>query len=639
MSDIRLIAFYLPQFHPIGENNDWWGRGFTEWTNVASAKPVFPGHYQPHLPADLGFYDLRLPEAREEQAELARAHGIHGFCYYYYYFNGKKLLNRPLDDVIRTRKPDFPFCVCWANENWTRRWDGYDNEILIEQTHSVESDKEFIKQLLPVLNDNRYIRISNKLLLLVYRVELLHQPVETAKIWREIVRKEIGAELFLCVVTSHIKRIEPRDFGFDGSVQFPYDYTPDCLIDPSLFAAAHGINDGNLKDHLIINYPSVVSHFIHFPKPDHLFFRGVFPSWDNTPRRQHSSSIFINDTPDLYKLFLKATIALTNAEHKGEEKLIFINAWNEWAEGAYLEPDRKYGLRYLQVTNEALNEENDFHKIVQEVAQKDRESKVFFNEAHHLKLRVLENEKSITELSRQIDDRDCQLVDFKKELEQQALIIFERDHTIRDQTQQLQHKENIIQEKNIQIVELSENSLILRNQMQQLESILVENHKLIGELSRRVDGLSAELLTVKEGKKELEASIIEQQHLSRVKDQLLIKQKEEIQIRDQLLIYKDLAISDQENVISEHLRMGTELSHQIIERNQEIDRLKNSYLDSFSWKITKPLRYIHKQTFRAFYVFFPYGSRRWAFVKAVSRYFHVSDRNRKVKKERTSHAV
>ena len=190
MDDIKLIAFYLPQFHPVEENDLWWGKGFTEWTSVSSAKPVYPGHYQPHIPADLGFYDLRLAEAREEQARLAREHGIHGFCYYYYYFNGKRLLHTPLDLVLSTGKPDFPFCICWANENWTRNWDGRNDEILIEQVHTPESDLRFIRDLLPVIKDPRYIRVNNKLLVLVYRPELLPDPVQTTATWRKFVADE-----------------------------------------------------------------------------------------------------------------------------------------------------------------------------------------------------------------------------------------------------------------------------------------------------------------------------------------------------------------------------------------------------------------------------------------------------------------
>lgn len=359
MNDIRLIAFYLPQFHPIPENDAWWGKGFTEWVNVAAAKPIFPGHYQPHLPADLGFYDLRLAEVREAQARLAKEHGIYGFCYYYYYFNGKRLLNRPLDENLASGKPDFPFCICWANENWTRRWDGNDAHILIGQLHSHEDDVNFIHELIPVLQDKRYIRVNNKLLLLIYRVDRMPEPRKTAETWRDIVKKEINEELYLCAVNNFIKDIDPALIGLDGTVQFPLDFHPNYRVDIKLFAETNGLNYEDIKDNWIIDYPGIINHMASLDKPAYKFFRGVFPSWDNTPRRQNSSAIFINSSPELYKLFLKATLALTRAEHLGDERLVFINAWNEWAEGAHLEPDQKYGMRWLEATKEALIEIED----------------------------------------------------------------------------------------------------------------------------------------------------------------------------------------------------------------------------------------------------------------------------------------
>jgi len=356
MENPRLIAFYLPQFHPIPENDAWWGKGFTEWTNVASARPLFPGHYQPHLPADLGFYDLRVPEVREEQARLAGDHGIYGFCYYYYYFNGKRLLNRPLDEVLASGRPDFPFCICWANENWTRRWDGNDAHILIGQVHSGEDDIQFIEQLIPVLRDRRYIRVNNRLLVLVYRVDRMPDPRQTAMTWREIVKRELGEDLYLCAVNNFVKDIDPAPIGFDATVQFPLDFHPDCRLDVRQYAESKGLDYGRIKDSWIIDYPGIVHRLANLEQPAYKFFRGVFPSWDNTARRQNSGVVFINSSPELYKLFLKATLALTRTEHTGDEQLVFINAWNEWAEGAYLEPDQKYGKRHLEVTKEALNE-------------------------------------------------------------------------------------------------------------------------------------------------------------------------------------------------------------------------------------------------------------------------------------------
>ena len=401
MDNLRLIAFYLPQFHPIPENDSWWGKGFTEWTNVASARPVFPGHYQPHMPADLGFYDLRLAEVREAQANMAREYGIYGFCYYYYYFNGKRLLNKPLDENLKSGKPDFPFCICWANENWTRKWDGNDEDILIGQIHSHEDDRNFIETLLPVLKDKRYIRVNNKLLILLYRVDRLPDPKKTAEIWREIVRKEMQEEIYLCAVNNFVKDIDPSLIGFDGTVQFPLDFHPGCHIDKNLFATTNGIEHADIQDYWMLSYPSMVNHLVNLPQPGYTFFRGVFPSWDNTPRRQGTGALFLNSSPEFYKLFLKATIGLTQMEHSGDEQLVFINAWNEWAEGAHLEPDKKYGLRWLEVTREALNEENDFRVIRDVIHERMAKSVVFSHQT--TKKQEQNNGELITPLSSEAD--------------------------------------------------------------------------------------------------------------------------------------------------------------------------------------------------------------------------------------------
>src|ERR1019366_6300153 len=223
---VRAIAFYLPQFHPIPENDAWWGNGFTEWTNVTMARPLFKGHYQPHLPADLGFYDLRLPEAREAQAALAREYGIHGFCYYHYWFNGQRLLERPFNEVLASGKPDFPFCLCWANENWTRRWDGEEQEILQAQNYGDEDDLNHIRWLAAAFRDPRYIRVQNRPLFLVYRLSLLPNPARTVELWRDEARRIGVGELFLCNVESFCNEHGMvAKAGLDAAVEFAPDWS------------------------------------------------------------------------------------------------------------------------------------------------------------------------------------------------------------------------------------------------------------------------------------------------------------------------------------------------------------------------------------------------------------------------------
>lgn len=344
---VRLIAFYLPQYHPIPENDHWWGKGFTEWTNVTKAVPNFVGHYQPRLPADLGFYDLRVPEVRDEQAALARRYGIYGFCYYYYWFAGKRLLHRPLDEVVQSGHPDFPFCVCWANENWSRRWDGLDAEILIAQDHSDEDDLNFIQTLEPALRDRRYIRINNRLLLLVYRPGLLPDAARTAAIWHRYCREAGLGELYLAAVQSFGEVGDPRDFGFDAAVEFP-PHAMAVLTEPP----AEMLNpdfQGQFFD-----YMATADFFMNRPPMPYPFFRTAMPSWDNTARRQNTSHIFLNAEPKYYQRWLKQLVEETRWYHNADERLLFINAWNEWAEGNHLEPDRHYGHRYLQATRNAL---------------------------------------------------------------------------------------------------------------------------------------------------------------------------------------------------------------------------------------------------------------------------------------------
>lgn len=348
--DVKLIAFYLPQFHAIPENDLWWGKGFTEWTNVTKAVPQFRGHYQPHLPGELGFYDLKLVENMKAQIDLAKHYGVHGFCFYHYWFDGKRLLERPVDQFIENKDLDFPFCLCWANENWSRRWDGQDHEILIKQNHSDHDDLEFIKDLCRYLKDYRYIKVNGKPLVIIYRPALLPNFIKTAEIWRQYSRENGIGEIFILGVSWGITH--PTQYGLDGLVEFP----PHCIHEYGSDLINDQIEILNPEfNGLIYDLKSFVDQEKYLFDVDYKLFKTVSPSWDNTARKPNNGTIYHNSSPEVYKKWLKNVIRYTNKNLK-EEKIVFINAWNEWAEGAHLEPDRKYGYGYLEETKNALIE-------------------------------------------------------------------------------------------------------------------------------------------------------------------------------------------------------------------------------------------------------------------------------------------
>ena len=345
---VKLIAFYLPQFHPIPENDEWWGKGFTEWANVSKASPQFRGHYQPRLPGELGFYDLRIPSVQHRQIELAEKYGIHGFCFYYYWFDGKRLLEYPLEQFINDPTINFPFCLCWANENWTRRWDGQENEILMDQKHSPEGDIKFIMDIAPILGHKNYIRINGRPVLIVYRANILPDPAGTAKRWKAYC-KSIGIEEPYLIAAQTFNFEDPTKISFDAAVQFP----------------PHSKSQRDISDELQILNPKYKGNVVDYreawpifgdfsKKPDYKLFRTVFPSWDNEARKPGQGYTFAHSTPQDYKAWLETAIRSTLGNPNMDERIVFINAWNEWAEGAYLEPDRKFGYAYLQATADAL---------------------------------------------------------------------------------------------------------------------------------------------------------------------------------------------------------------------------------------------------------------------------------------------
>ena len=340
-----LVAFYLPQFHTIPENDEWWGKGFTEWRNVTRALPQFEGHMQPRLPGDLGFYDLRNPQVMRDQAELAKAYGLSAFCFYFYWFGGKTLLEDPLKQWLADKSIDFQYCLCWANENWTRRWDGNDEEILIGQSHSPEDDLAFIEHIAPYLRDPRYLRVDGKPLLLLYRPGLLPDVRATAERWRTWCRENGIGELELAYVQS-FERPDPADIGFDAAVEFP----------PNL---ASGDDVTPFQRLLNPNYSGQVLDWLTLPqaflakRPSYRCYPGINCGWDNESRRPGRGRTFIHASSRAYGDWLYRIIKAQQVATAATTP-VFVNAWNEWAEGAVLEPDTQLGYAWLADTRRAL---------------------------------------------------------------------------------------------------------------------------------------------------------------------------------------------------------------------------------------------------------------------------------------------
>ncbi len=349
--DLRTIAFYLPQYHPIKENDLWWGKGFTEWSNVGRAKPNYVGHNQPRIPADLGYYDLRIPDVMEAQAALARKYGITGFCYYYYNFDGARLLEAPLERMLQTGKPDLPFCLCWANENWTRRWDGRDNEILMGQSYTDAAMVELADDVARYFRSPNYIRIDGRPLFLVYRVKEMPNPKRVTGAWRNRCRAIGIGEICIAMVESFdlsARPEPPQPYGCDITVEFP----------------AHGMVHDAPKSVERLNddwkgaahdYRELVRAFTRRLEPGFPRLRSVLAGWDSTPRHPDRSLVLEHCTPGAFQAWLEWTYRRTMEQNLGDSRIVFINAWNEWGEGSYLEPDRRFGHGYLQAVRNALD--------------------------------------------------------------------------------------------------------------------------------------------------------------------------------------------------------------------------------------------------------------------------------------------
>jgi lipopolysaccharide biosynthesis protein len=341
----QVIAFYLPQFHPIPENDAWWGDGFTEWNNVSRALPQFEGHMQPRLPGELGFYDLRCIHVMRRQMQLASEYGISAFCTYFYWFAGKTLLESPLQQWLNDPSLSLPICLCWANENWSRRWDGRADEILISQAHSDDDDWAFIAHVSRYLKDGRYLRVMGKPLLLVYRPGLLPDPKATAERWRSWCRTNGIGEIYLAYVQS-FDRVDPYTIGFDAAVEFPPNNTSMAPIT----AQQQLINPAFRGD--VFDWREL-AQISGKHEPAYPLYPGVNPGWDNEPRRSGRGRVFLHASPRGYRDWLRSAIETTK-RRTPTSPMVFVNAWNEWAEGAVLEPDSRLGYAWLEATRQAL---------------------------------------------------------------------------------------------------------------------------------------------------------------------------------------------------------------------------------------------------------------------------------------------
>lgn len=362
----RAIAFYLPQFHPIPENDEWWGKGFTEWTNVAKARRLFIGHKQPRFPTDLGYYDLRVPEVREAQAKLAEEHGLEGFCYWHYWFAGKRVLERPFDEVLSSGRPNFPFCLAWANETWTGIWHGAPNKILIKQTYPGVADYEkHFYALLSAFQDPRYIRISDRPIFIIYRPHHLPDPSLFVDVWNNLAVKEgLGEFHFSGVIHGRNQPELPQ--CFDSTIFINPDYSRSGTGSNVEANAANKIRFGvgSLGKQiikkiiskaglpLIYSYSRAISTALKTP-PGVYNFPCIFSNWDNTPRSGANGRVYVDSTPIQFAKHLREAIdQVSRRPH--EERLIFVRSWNEWAEGNYLEPDLMYGRAFLEAMRSEL---------------------------------------------------------------------------------------------------------------------------------------------------------------------------------------------------------------------------------------------------------------------------------------------
>lgn len=349
--DVKLISFYLPQYYATEENDKWFGKGFTEWTNVTKAVPQYVGHWQPHLPIDMGFYSLDNLNVIKRQVELAKQYGIYGFGFYYYWIDGKKLLEKPLEKFLADKSIDMPFFLFWDSGNWTKLWGGGEiSEVLFKQEIKEDSAKRFMDDLLPYLKDERYIKINNKPIFVISSPTNLgsEKCVQFIKEIRQIAKENGFDDLFLMSLRGNVNHYDIENFGFDSMLEF-FPCGIEDLIDKK--------NEKIVNDKFVgecFNVEKFIKNKKYLYKSKCPVFKGCFPNWDNTARKCYQGAKIYQNTPENYKKWLSDLMKWTKENKDKNEQFVFINAWNEWAEGAHLEPDQKYGYAFLQATKEAL---------------------------------------------------------------------------------------------------------------------------------------------------------------------------------------------------------------------------------------------------------------------------------------------
>lgn len=350
-TDLKVIAYYLPQFHPTPENDTFWGKGFTEWRNVTRAFPLFKDHYQPRVPGELGFYDLRVPDVMRRQVQLARQYGVYGFCFYFYWFGGTRILELPILHFHEDKSLDINFSLCWANENWSRTWDASNNEVLIQQSHSDDDDIAFIRYLERYFRDERYIKVDGKPVLTVYRPQLLPAPGKTIARWRAEA-KSMGFPGIYLIATNARLQSSDQYTEYSGLFDAVSEFPPHCIkaVDLSKEIQTSVVRTGGT----IYSYQSIVDHeLIKKIGSGITIHPGTMLNWDNSARKPFNGNVYVGGTPDLFAKWLR-NCAERARDNPLDQRFIYINAWNEWAEGSYLEPDQRFGYAWLRVVREIV---------------------------------------------------------------------------------------------------------------------------------------------------------------------------------------------------------------------------------------------------------------------------------------------